>query len=64
MHYMDANKIYGEKAKRQLHKYAVSNIEQILEATTPKTEAVRLPNTHHKNYQSFVNQTCETLLEK
>ena len=33
MHYMDANKTDGEKAWRQLHKNASSNIEQVLEAT-------------------------------
>ena len=32
MHYMDANKTYGEKVWRQLHKNAVSNIEQVIEA--------------------------------
>ena len=30
VHYFDANKTAGEKAKRQLHKNAASNIEQIL----------------------------------
>ena len=29
MHYMDANKTAGEEARRQLHKNAVSNIEQV-----------------------------------
>ena len=33
MHYLDANKTAEEKARRQLHKNAASNIEQILEAT-------------------------------
>ena len=33
MHYLDANKTAGEKARRQLHKNAASNIEQVLEAT-------------------------------
>ena len=33
MHYLDANKPDGEKARRQLHKNAASNIEEILEAT-------------------------------
>ena len=27
IHYIDANKTYGEKARRQLHKNAVSNSE-------------------------------------
>ena len=52
MHYMDANKTNGEKAGRQLHKNAASNIEQVLEATLHKTAAIRPPTTHHKNYQS------------
>ena len=29
MHYLDANKTAGEEARRQLHKNAVSNIEQV-----------------------------------
>ena len=37
MHYMDANKTYGEKAGRQLHKNRASNIEQVVEATPHKT---------------------------
>ena len=36
MHYLDANKTAGEKARRQLHKNAASNIEQVLEATPPQ----------------------------
>ena len=47
---MDANKIYGEKAWRQLHKNAVSNIEQVLEATPHKATAVQPPTSHHENY--------------
>ena len=41
-----------EKAWRQLHKNAASNIEQVPEATPYKTAAVRPPITHHENYQS------------
>ena len=40
MHHMNANKIYREKARQELHKNATSFIEQILEATTHKTTAV------------------------
>ena len=36
MHYMDANKTDGEKAWRQLHKNAVTNIEHVLEAVPPQ----------------------------
>ena len=52
MHYMDANKIYGEKAWEQLHKNAASNIEQVLKAAPHKAAAVRPHTTHHENYQS------------
>ena len=52
MHYMDANKMDGEKAWRQLHKNTTSNIEQSLEATPHKAAAVWSPITHHENYQS------------
>ena len=52
MHYMDANKTYGEKAWQQLHKNAASNIEQVLETVSHKAAAVRPPTTHHENYPS------------
>ena len=52
----------GEKAWQQLHKNAVSNFEQVLEATPHKATAVRPPTSHHK--LSKTNQTCRTLLEK
>ena len=52
MHCMDANKTDGEKAWRQLHKNAVSNIEQVLEAASHEAVAVRLLTTHHENYPS------------
>ena len=35
-----------KKARRELHKNATSYIEQILEATSLKTTAVRLPTPH------------------
>ena len=44
--------MYGEKAWRQLHKNAASNIEQVLEGPLHKAAAVRPPNTHYENYQS------------
>ena len=64
MHYLDANKTAGEKARRQLHKNAASNIEQVLEATPQKTPTIRPHTSHHENYPSYTNQTCRTLLEK
>ena len=64
MHYMDANKTAGEKAWRQLHKNAASNIEKVLEATPHKPAAVQPPTTHYENYTNYTNQTCRTLLEK
>ena len=50
MHYMEANWTYGEKVWQQLHKNAVSNIEQVLETAHHKAAAVRPPTTHHENY--------------
>ena len=47
MHNMDANKTAGEKARRQLHKNAASNIEQVLEASTHKAANVQPPTSHH-----------------
>ena len=64
MHYMDANKKAGEKARRQLHQNAASNIEQVLEATPNKAPTIRPPTSHHENYPSYTNQTYKTLLEK
>ena len=37
---------------RQLHKNAVSNTEQVLQAVPDKAAAVRPPTTHHENYPS------------
>ena len=61
---MDSNKTAGEEARRQLHKNAASNLEQVLAATPHKTPTVRPPASYHENYSSKTNQTCRTLLEK
>ena len=52
MHNMDANWTHGEKAWWQLHKNAVSNIQQDLQAAPNKAVAVWPPTTHHENYPS------------
>ncbi len=52
MHYMDANKVAGEKAKGQIYKNAACNIEQVLEATPHKASTIRPPTSHHENYPS------------
>ena len=49
---LDTNKTAGEKPKRQLHKNAASNIEQVLEATPNKAPTIRPPTSHQENYQS------------
>ena len=36
MHYLDANKMAGEEARRQLNKNVASNIEQVLAAIPNK----------------------------
>ena len=46
------NKMAGEKARRQLHKNAASNLEQVLAATPHKTPTVRPPASYHENYSS------------
>ena len=43
MHYLDANKTVGEGVRRQLHKNAASNIEQVMEATPHKAPYGHLP---------------------
>ena len=40
---MDANKTAGEETRRQLHKNAACNPEQVLAATPHKTPTVRPP---------------------
>ena len=50
MPYLGANKTAREEARRQLHKNAASNIEQVLEATPHKATTIRLPTSHHENY--------------
>ena len=64
MHHLDANKTAGEEARRQLHKNAASNIEQVLVATPNKAPTIRPPASNHENNPSYTNQTCRTLLEK
>ena len=39
-----------EKAWQQLHKNAVINIEQVMEAAPHKAATVWPPTTHHENY--------------
>ena len=50
VHYMDSNKTAGEEARRQLHKNAASNLEQVLAATPHKTPTIRPPASYHENY--------------
>ena len=52
MHYLDANKTAEEKARRQLHKYAASNIEQVQEATPYIAPTIRPPTSYHEHYPS------------
>ena len=52
MHYMDSNETAGEEARRQLHKNAASNLEQVLAATPHKTPTVRPPASYYENYPS------------
>ena len=52
MHYLDAYKTAGEKARRQLYKNAASNIELVLEATRHRAPTLRPPASHHENYPS------------
>ena len=40
MHHLDTDKTHKEKARQELHKNAMTYIEQILEAILPKTTAV------------------------
>ena len=44
MHYLDANKMAGEEARRQLHKNVASNLEQVLAATPHNYTVTCLPS--------------------
>ena len=57
MHYLDANKTAGEEAKRQLHKNAASNTEQVLAARhqlyghlPPITKTIQFRRTRHAGH--------------
>ena len=52
VHYMDSNKMAGEEGRRQLHKNAASNLEQVLVATPHKTPTVQPSASYHENYSS------------
>ena len=52
MHHLDANKMAGEEARRQLHKNVASNIKQVLVATPHKAPTIRPTASHHENYPS------------
>ena len=44
--------MYGEKAWRELHKNAASNIDQVLETAPHKAAVLRPPTTHHEYDQN------------
>ena len=46
------NKTAEEEARRQLHKNAASNIEQVLAETSHKAPTIRPPASCHENYTS------------
>ena len=56
--------VYREKAYWELNKDATSYIEQIPEATSYKTAAVRPSISHLKNYTNKMDKACGTLPEK
>ena len=62
---MDANKTAGEEARRQLHKNAACNLEQVLAATPHKTPTVRPPAAYHgrakagRPASTYIQQLCE-----
>ena len=64
MHHMDTDKPHWKKVWWELHQSSMSNIEQILGATSHETIAVQLLTSHLKNHSSKTNKTCGTLLER
>ena len=49
---MDSNKTAREEARRQLHKNAACNLEQVRAATPHKTPTVQPPTSYHEDYSS------------
>ena len=49
---MDAKKTAEEEARRQLHKNAACNLEQVLAVTPHKAPTARPPASYHENYSS------------
>ena len=64
MHHMDADKVYGDKAWRQLHKNVASCIEQIQETTSQKKQYLYHHYHPYRKLSILDNKTCRTLLEK
>ena len=64
MHHMADDKTHGEKARWEPHKNTTSYFEQILEATSIKTTAVRPLTSYLKNHPSKTNKTCRIGVEK
>ena len=61
----DANKRHEKKkTSRELYKNATNYFEQILQAITHKTTAVRPLTSHLKKHPSKMNKTRQALLEK
>ena len=63
MHYMDANKMQGVKARWELHKNDTCYFKQILE-TTPTKNKMCTASYLQSQKLSKTNKTCGTLLEK
>ena len=64
IYHIDADEANREEAGRELHQNATSYTEQIHEAKSHETPAVRLPTSYLKNHSSKTNKICRTLLEK
>ena len=52
MHNLDADKTAGENDRRQLHKNAARDIEQVMEAAPHKAPTIRPLGSDHENYPS------------
>ena len=61
---MDANKMYGDKARLEQHKNPAGSFNQILEATSQKTASLRTTISHLTNHPNKTNKTCKEQLEK
>ena len=64
IHHMDTNKMHREKTRLELQKNVACCLEQILEATSPKTAVIEPLTSHLTSHSCKTNEISRALLEK